>query len=331
MPNCVWHLKAPLFLSFLGTIKSMHVLLCIETPFPFCLKVTQKPKKFDFFKLERPAKQSFAKHASIKTDSKVCSQESFFGGKKEENKQAMPNFVWQNSLKRAHVKMISRHNSYLSLLNSESVQRDRGTKKGASASRPELIAYQVCNEQFSKPRSAQKRTNGYALRKAVSEVKPCIDLRQVRRGRKTFQIPRIIPPAKRQLFGVRRLLSILGVGAKTSLEAFVKGKDSVSKKRGKVTDGNRTGASPSPKIPDNSGHALPNAVLHRTNLFTSARSRTRITRVKKGDLSSSSLSYALRNEIKASSQSRSRAVENKKRIYRVASANRGSIRMSWWL
>ena len=309
----------------------MHVLLCIETSFPFCLKVTQKPKKFDFFKLERPAKQSFAKHASIKTDSKVCFQESFFGGKKEENKQAMPNFVWQNSLKRARVKMISRHNSYLSLLNSESVQRDRGTKKGASALRPELIAYQVCNEQFSKPRSAQKRTNGYALRKAVSEVKPCIDLRQVRRGRKTFQIPRIIPPVKRQLFGVRRLLSILGVGAKTNLEAFVKGKDSVSKKRGGVTDGNRTGASPSPKIPENSGHALPNAVLHRINLFTSARTRTRITRAKKGDLSSSSLSYALRNEIKASSQSRSRAVENKKRIYRVASANRGSIRMSWWL
>lgn len=271
-----------------------------------------------------------------------------------------------DSLKKTRVEMISRHDFYLSLFNSESkdaLPRGRDTKKGASALQSGVVAYQVTNEHFPKPKPAQRR-NGYALRRAVSQVKPCIDLRQVRRGRKTFQIPRIIPPVKRQLLGVRRLLSILSVSTKKDVETFVRGRDSVLKKRRGIVDGNSGSVSASRKTLGNesSPHALQNKVLHKpsfvtteirqakdmsladlsndlsnkeempshmSNLSTSAPSHTRVTGAKDSNLSS--LSYALGKEIKASSQSRSRAVENKKRIYRVASANRGSIRMSWWL
>ena len=387
----------------------------IETSFPFCLKVTQKPRECDFFEFER-------KNVSTKTDAMPNivgqnSQESnFLALQKKENKQRNYQAVRQSrllektrkgeskslfgttstnnkdrkpvvgessnrfrsfanlkkqgdSLKKTRVKIISRHD-FSCLFNSQSKDtppRGKDAKKGAlsvpeiQALKPGLVAYQVTNDQFSKPRSAEKR-NGYALRRAVSEVKPCIDLRQVRRGRKTFQIPRIIPAVKRQLFGVRRLLSILSVPAKKDVETFVKGRDPVLKKRGGVVDGNRGGVSASRKTLGNESslNVLQKAVLHKpgfvttetrqakgmslidssnkeqvlphtSNLSTSARSHTRITKVKQGNLSSLSLSYALGKEIKACSRSRSRAVENKKRIYRVASANRGSIRMSWWL
>ena len=290
----------------------------------------------------------------------------------------------ENLLKKTRVKTISRHNFYNSLFDNESkdidmLSRARNTKKGVSFSKTGLPTYRITNDRFFKPILTQRKADGHALRKAVSEVKPCIDLRQVRRGRKTFQIPRIIPSAKRQLFGVRRLLSILSASVKKGVETSMKGKV-FEKRRGSV-DGNRSGALASLKNLGNEslGNALPllaqpkvfdkhglsvakhNKVLHhpvsqkpglnlatteiplfdpsnkekalghKTNLSTSTRHHTRTTQEKESKLSSLSLSYALGNEIKASSRSRSRAIENKKRIYRVASANRGSIRMSWWL
>ena len=338
-----------------------------ETFFPFCLKVTQKPRKCGSFE---------QKHVSRMIHSKASFQESKpFRAQKKENKQkkivgksndhfrCLINLKKQgNSFAKTRVKTISRHDFYSSLLNNSSknvLSQEKNTKKSASGFKPGLVAYRVTNESFSKPRPAQRKTNGYALRKAVSEVKPCIDLRQVRRGRKTFQIPRIIPPVKRQLFGVRRLLSILTASAKKGVETSVKGKDSVLKKRQGVVDGNHGGVLASRKNFGNesSANVLPNLVSakpglasteislvdssnkeqqglwhkNKNNLSTSSRYHTRTTRDKDNNSPSLSLFHALGNEVKASSRSRSRAVENKKRIYRVASANRGSIRMSWWL
>lgn len=335
-----------------------------ETFFPFCLKVTQKPRECGFF--ER-------KHVSRKIHSKAFFQESKpFRAKKKENKQknivgessdhsrSLINLRKQgNSFVKTRVKTISRHDFYSSLLNDSSknvLGQEKNTKKSTSGFKPGLVAYRVTNQSFSKPISAQRKTNGYALRKAVSEVKPCIDLRQVRRGRKTFQIPRIIPPVKRQLFGVRRLLSILTASTKKGVETSVKGKDSVLKKRRGVVDGNHGGVLASRKDFGNefSGNVLTNLVSvkpdlpstqislvdssnkeqglwHKNNPSTSSRYHTRTTRDQDGNSPSLSLFHALGNEVRASSRSRSRAVENKKRIYRVASANRGSIRMSWWL
>lgn len=333
-----------------------------ETFFPFCLKVTQKPRECGFF--ER-------KHVSRKIHSKASFQESkHLRAKKRENKQknivtessdhsrSLINLRKQgNSFAKTRVKTISRHDFYSSLLNNSSeniLSRGKNTKKSTSGFKAGLVAYRVINDSFSKPRPAQRKTNGYALRKAVSEVKPCIDLRQVRRGRKTFQIPRIIPPVKRQLFGVRRLLSILSASAKKGVETSVKGKDSVLKRRGGVLDGNHGGVLASRKNLGNesSVNVLPistkpglastetslvdssnkeQGLWYKNNLSTSSRYHTRTTRGKDSNSPSLSLFYALGNEVRASSRSRSRAVENKKRIYRVASANRGSIRMSWWL
>ena len=356
---------------------------------PFCLKVTTTSRERGFFE---------TKHVSTNIHLKAFfSQESQPPrSRKKENKQREDETIRRsrllektrkgesNSLPGTTNISTSIASEYRFNSKSKKVlpQSSRSTKKAASALKAGLVAYQVTNDRFLKPSLANKKTRGYALRKAVSAVKPCVDLRQVRRGRKTFQIPRVIPPAKRQLFGVRRLLSILSASARKGVEISVKSKDFTFKKGRGVADVNRDGISSSQKNRGNesSANVLPfhnvvvnNTVLHnpestitdisstavsssvetnseslnvvwqtpaiekdqalwsKRDVFTNKRSHTRTTREKESKPPSLSLSYAIGNEVRACSRSRSRAVESKKRIYRVASANRGSIRMSWWL
>lgn len=216
-----------------------------------------------------------------------------------------------------------------------------------------LVARRVKNQYFSRPLITRRKTNGYVFRRALSELKPCIDLRQVRRGRKIFQIPRIIPPIKRQLFGVRQLLSVFTESSRKSVGAPLKGRDSTQGKssnarlqRGDIRNGggdlydsrsdlycnSSKGNTP---IFSDSGWARKQTFRGQTHshVVTNGHKRfnTRTTLNQENTVSHLSVSYTLGNEVRASSRSQSRTIENKKRVYRVASANRGSIRMSWWL
>jgi len=46
------------------------------------------------------------------------------------------------------------------------------------------------------------------LVQVIREITPSADIRKIRRGRKVYQVPRIIPKEKRPLYGIRRLLSV---------------------------------------------------------------------------------------------------------------------------
>lgn len=207
--------------------------------------------------------------------------------------------------------------------------------------------YKLTNALHLRPLQSGKGINGRALRRAVTEVKPCMDLRQLRRGRKVLQIPRIIPATKRHLFGVRRLLSILTSTRRQNTPALRSSTATHRAKEG-VTDENRVhvtssriGSLSKPSVPQgletdyqlsstNREPRPPQATLLPTS--TVKRFQTRVALFGRNrDATFLSLSNSLRSEIRGSSQSRSRSIENKKRIYRTASANRGSIRMAWWL
>lgn len=274
----------------------------------------------------------------------------------------------------AQIKVISRQD--FNNLSHERVVKSRLQKvtKGGSRSftGPSEQRYKVVNTFFSKPIPITKRTGGHALKKAVFEVKPCMDLRQVRRGRKVFQIPRVLPPLKRQLFGVRRLLSVLKSKNRHNLPVSIKSSDSISRNKDKVTDKNR----------GTLHNFMQNEVLHVRNLssreavpkklslsqnleiqktslsidkkepflqktslisdlkgsitreaYAQLHSKQSFARARKEDnkVSLRSLSDSLSHEIKACSRSYSRSIDNKKRVYKTGSANRGSIRMAWWL
>lgn len=225
---------------------------------------------------------------------------------------------------------------------------------GAHNNNPNHEGYQVVNSLFSKPSSTQKQTNGYCLRRAVSEVRPCMDLRQVRRGRKVFQIPRVIPPVKRQLFGVRQLLSICSSAALRSARVRTSISALSSRNRGNIHKvGEKVTQSKHETVPFSRTESS-NKDVEKKEIPLNKRFKDKVLCVDQQSASSSgdfyrnfhtrtallggdtkvlspSLSYSLGNEIKACSRSRARSIENKKRIYRTASSNRGSIRMAWWL
>ena len=264
---------------------------------------------------------------------------------------------------KTRVKTISRHSLDLSSFNDKRLPSgENDIIESVKILKTDSLPYRVTNTRFFKPPKSGKKTNGHSLRRAVSEVKPCVDLRQVRRGRKIFQIPRIIPSTKRQLFGVRRLLSVLAGSPRKSTETPIKKTNSVVQNKRiaqpsrTVVDVNRNSNSFLRMVPGNSSSTLHNKAVQTTGInkighddFSGSskeekvsdavgsvtseyrRPYTRAFLYKENQVSPFSLSFFLSNEVKASSRSRSRAVENKKRIYRVASANRGSIRMSWWL
>lgn len=172
----------------------------------------------------------------------------------------------------------------------------------------------IKNNLFCRPlRESKERANASLLKQAISQAKPCIDLRQVRRGRKTFQIPRVIPSTKRRLFGMRRLLSIC-----TSTNAL-----SVSNQAWHTKTDNAKALSSHTKIIEQKS-ARVNSVRepkHTRSTFFGVNSNSL----------SKSLFLSLGKEIKACSLFRSQSIENKKLIYKTASANRGAIRMAWWL
>ena len=244
---------------------------------------------------------------------------------------------------------ISRQDLYL-LANEKSKQaKSQEGRKHASAfsDKPSRVKYKLTNTLHSRPLQSGKAINGHALRRAVAEVKPCMDLRQLRRGRKVLQIPRIIPATKRQLFGVRRLLSILSSTRRQNTPTFRTSNPTSRAKQGVINQSRAHATSPRVGSPNKSSvpqsfemdqqllsinkkQRSAQTTLPPTN--TVKRLETRVAllgRNKENTLLS--LSNSLGNEIKGSSQSRSRSIENKKRIYRTASANRGSIRMAWWL
>lgn len=210
--------------------------------------------------------------------------------------------------------------------------------------------YKAAHGFFSKPLPTQKKINGHALKKAVFEVKPCMDLRQVRRGRKVFQIPRVIPPTKRDLFGVRRLLSVCTLTNRQNAPILLRPSDLASRKKETIKQGNReqesvTLGSALPKqfsVPQNiKSNTTPfsnnkeEPLSQKSSLISAFKGPglyTRATLIGGNTKASSfSLSSSLSSEIKACSRSRSRSIENKKRIYKTASVNRGCIRMAWWL
>lgn len=207
----------------------------------------------------------------------------------------------------------------------------------------------VVNTLFSNPFQKTQR-NGYALRRAVAELKPCIDLRKVRRGRKVFQIPRVLSPTQRQLFGVRRLLSICASTSARNTHTPVNYSEPFSRQKEKNIETNSQTPlslrktlvkkadskkqsqidSTSPLIGQNQSPLDADLYLTARDALKSPHTRTGFLRAE-GKVSSSPLSNSLSREIKACSQSRSRSIESKKQTYKVASANRGSIRMAWWL
>lgn len=239
------------------------------------------------------------------------------------------------------------------------------SRQNPSTSTAKLCSSRVTNLYFDKPSQLSREINGYALRRAITEIKPCIDLRHVRRGRKVFSIPRIIPSFKRALFGVRELLSVLDRRTKNSFDKSEKKGDTLSRKKEKVRDKNIVTVN----MHSDTAYLLSSrsfsereapSLLASRDITLASPSQNNLSTTIKNDTNSSfllqknknmpytrttfhgrdknknrgpdlSLSASLGYEVKASSQSRSRVVDNKKRIYRVASANRGSIRMSWWL
>lgn len=196
--------------------------------------------------------------------------------------------------------------------------------------------YQVVNTVFSKTlRVNQRSTDRDLLKQAISEVKPCMDLRQVRRGRKVFQIPRVIPPSKRQLFGVRQLLYACASKSGQNVRLFQSADPSVHKRAENANKGRISQHSPQ-TLPNDaiSVNAKEKHSLRESSSLVSKRQRphTRATLLQDDrKVSLSPLASSLSQEIRACFLSRSRSIENKKRIYKTAFTNRGSIRLAWWL
>ncbi|RYE27697.1 MAG: hypothetical protein EOP45_00155 [Sphingobacteriaceae bacterium] len=224
----------------------------------------------------------------------------------------------------------------------------------------------MVNVRFEKVPQVIEKVDVYALKRAILSVKPCIDIRHVRRGRKVFSIPRIIPSYKRSLFGGRQLLSALYHKTVNHVDKFAKKHDYASVKEEKSRDKNNLGAnvythtnvvSSLQSFSENKLHdasdvsflelsSVDSQLLSGSKFSTTSKkvetssfaypkkqlTYTRTTLYKKDQHKGSGfeLFSSLGREIRASSRSRSRAIDNKKRIYRIASANRGSIRMSWW-
>ena len=186
------------------------------------------------------------------------------------------------------------------------------------------LTRQLVNTIFPKPLETRQRerdiNNGDILSKAISKLKPCLDLRQVRRGRKVFQIPRIIPPTKRQLFGVRQLLSTCASKNRPSVrvpEKFLNLSIAEERTSTAIEKGRQGSQEPLPLYSLTSRSKWP---CTRAALLKSDSKR-----------SLSPFSFSLNKEIKACSLSRSQSIENKKRSYKVAFTNRSSTRLAWWL
>ena len=221
---------------------------------------------------------------------------------------------------------------------------------------------QIQNERFPLPCIDPRNTNKGTLRRAIAEVKPCLDLRHVRRGRKVFSIPRIIPSDKQSAFGVRELLSVLTKSKTSNIEKPAKKGSFTSHRKIKIGEKNNVDITvgsksissvsfqegsdkkSSPTIDTNSVFSQQSRDLISSsslnNIYTPFSLRNKFPysqailcakRKKQLGASAFSLSSSLSREIKASSGSQSRTIESKKRVYRVASSNRGSIRLSWWL
>lgn len=197
---------------------------------------------------------------------------------------------------------------------------------------------------FKRPNSPENAVyGGCALRRAIVKVQPCIDLRRVRRGRKLLEIPRILPFSKRRLFGVRQLLKIMASSRQQSAHSSlpIRSGDKYSADKRKLSTTNVQSSVSSQTL--HSIHSIKKEYISSpATCPLTSRTKHYQTRIAQStrDSKRSSLSLpdsqnsvvrALSNEIKASSGSRSRAIDNKKRVYRRAFANRGLIRMAWWL